>query len=91
VTLFCARTLNLRMADKRLLPWIVTITLIIAQAAICLFYFPVKPIAFGLILLGTLYALTSLAANFEDGDIAVKLWVEPTLAFSVFFILSFLL
>lgn len=89
--LVCARTLNLRIAEKWIFHWIIAIALIVGQLTICLFYFPIEPIAFGLILLGLVYGLTSLAANIEEGNMTTRLWVEPTVSFLFFFLLSFLL
>jgi hypothetical protein len=91
VALVSARTLNLRLRGKWLLPWIAGITLVVGQLTICLFYFPIKPVQFGLILLGISYALASLAGNFEEGLTSIWVWVEPTLMFSMLFLLSFIL
>jgi hypothetical protein len=89
--LVSARTLNLRMMGNWFLQWIIGITLVVGQLAICLFYLPLKPIPFGLILLGGLYALMSLVANIEEGNASIRLWIEPTLVFAVFVFLSILL
>jgi hypothetical protein len=89
VVLVSARTLHLRLMGKWSIPLIVGITLIIGQLTICLFYFPLKPISFGLMLLGAVYGLISLAANHEEGNKSAGLWLEPGLVFSLFFLLSF--
>jgi hypothetical protein len=89
--LVSARTLNLRLMGKWLLPWVVGITLAVGQLAFCLFYLPLKPIAFGLVLLGALYALISLVANLDEGNASHRLWIEPVLVFSAFLFLSLLL
>jgi hypothetical protein len=91
IALVSARILNLRLMGKWLIPWIAGISLIVGQLALCLFYFPIKPITFGLILLGAAYALISLVANMEERNEGIKMWVEPTLAFLIFFVLSFVL
>lgn len=89
--LVSARILNLRLMGKWPIAWIAGIALVIGQLAICLFYLPIKPIPFGLILLGGLYALMSLATNFEEENTFIHLWVEPTLIFAVSVFLSILL
>ena len=89
--LVCGRILSLRLPGKWLLPWITAITVIMAQFAFSLFYFPLKPIQFGLILFGLAYALISLVVNIEEGVSTKRFWVEPAVMFLVILILSFIL
>ena len=89
--LLSARIIHLRLAGRWHLAWVGAISLILGQAAIGLFYLPVKPIQFGLLLLAVLYGLTSLAGNAEEEQTARRLWLEPAAMFAVFFIFSFIL
>ena len=61
------RTLYLRLDGRWCWPWGIGISLLIAQLAIGLQYWPVSPLSYGLILLGPAYALTSVAGSLEEG------------------------
>ena len=91
IALLSARNLHLRMAGKWPLAWVGGIALIIGQLSICLFYLPIKPIQYGMILLALVYALISLAGNNEENMSPARIWIEPSLMFSAIFILSFIL
>ncbi|MHC1739919.1 MAG: hypothetical protein AB9897_02275 [Anaerolineaceae bacterium] len=90
VALVSLRILNLRMMGKWKIPWIIGIVILVGQLTVCFFYFPIQPIAFGLVLLGTTYGLISLAVNIEEKNALSTLWVEPTIIFSVFLAISFM-
>jgi hypothetical protein len=89
--LLSARIIHLRLAGKWQLAWVGGISLIIGQVAAGLFYLPIRPIQFGLLLLALLYGLTSLAGNVEEEYTNRRLWLEPVVMFSVFFVFSFIL
>lgn len=89
--LVSARILNLRSMNKWPLHWILGIGIVIGQFCLCLFYLPVEPIPFGLLLTGAVYALTGLAANFEEQNTGNRIWVEPGLVFIIFSLLALLL
>ncbi len=57
--------------------WALGIALVVAQVATGLHYWPLKPLTFGLILVGLAYGLTSLAGNIEEGRPLSKIWQEP--------------
>jgi hypothetical protein len=90
VVLMSARSLHLRLFDHIQLAWVGSIALIIGQITVCLFYLPVRPIQFGMILLALTFALTTLAGNFEEKFQQRSLWLEPVIMFSAIFLLSFL-
>jgi hypothetical protein len=48
-----------------------------------LYYWPVSPLQYGLILLGPAYAATSLSAAMEEGRAQMALWLEPALMLGV--------
>lgn len=89
--LVSARIFNLRLMNKWPIAWIVGVSLVIGQLCICLFYLPIEPIPFGLVLTGAAYALISLAGNYEERNSSIRIWVEPTLVFAIFLLLAVLL
>lgn len=90
VVLMSARSLHLRLFENIQLAWVGGIALIVGQATVCLFYLPVRPIQFGMLLLALVFALTSLAGNIEEKFQHRSLWLEPVIMFSTIFLLSFL-
>jgi len=73
------RTLYLRLGGRWAFAWAVGIALVVGQVAIGLHYLPLSPIRYGLLLLGPLYSLTSLAGSFEEGR-GPRRWLgEPVL------------
>jgi hypothetical protein len=88
--LVALRTLQLRLSGRWEFHWAFGIGLISAQLAAGLHYWPLSPLQFGLILLGPLYSLTSLAANLaenlpvrnavtEPGIILAGLWAAAAI------------
>ncbi len=89
--LITARTLYLRLRGNWRLAWAAGITLIIAQLSAALFYLPLNPLRYSLVLLGLLYGLINIAFAIEDKRPTQTLWIEPVIM-SVFFIsLGFIL
>lgn len=91
VFLITLRTLFLRLAGRWLAGWAAGITLVITQLAAALFYLPLRPLQYGMILLGLLYGAISLATNLEERLSGNSLWIEPTLMSLCFIALSFIL
>ena len=73
------RTLHLRLHGHW--AWIesATVTLICAQIAASLHYLPISPVAYGLLLLGPAYAVTSLIANLAEGKTLRQSLIEPAI------------
>jgi hypothetical protein len=91
VFLITSRSLFLHTGGKWLFVWSATITLIIAQIAAAMFYLPLLPVQYSLILLGLFYGLLNLAHNIEARLTGRALWLEPV-AMTVFFMtIGFLL
>lgn len=67
IALVCLRSLYLKLGGRWCFGWSIGIALFIGQIAAGLHYLPLKPLTFGLVLLGPAYALTSLAATIEEG------------------------
>lgn len=82
------RTLNLRNDGKWFVSWALGITLVVGQVAVGLYYLPLSPLRFGLILLGLTYALTSLASGIEDRRSMRVVWIEPVVMVTLFWSLA---
>lgn len=91
VALLSARVIHLNLSGQWRLAWAGGISLIMGQLIAALFYLPIKPIQFGLILLAVLYGLTIFAGNVEEGDHPRKAWLEPVIMFSVIILFSLIL
>ncbi len=78
---------SLRTLHLRLERWAFieagTIALVCGQLAAALHYFPLTPIAYGLLLLGPVYALTSLIANLANHRPLRQALIEPAIVLSL--------
>ena len=74
------RTLHLRVSQKWEFSWALGIALVCTQIGAGLHYWPVSPVQFGLVLLGPLYALSTLTGNLLDGIPLRRAMVEPLIA-----------
>jgi hypothetical protein len=83
MALVAYRSLFLRLNGRRCLTWSLGIALVIAQIGMGLHYWPVSPLAYGLILIGPAYALTSLAGSIEENRSWRTLWIEPGVMLTV--------
>jgi hypothetical protein len=81
----------LRLDGRWCFAWSVAIAFIAGQAAAGLHYLPLSPLAFGLMLAGLGYGLTSLAAGIETESKGLRLWLEPGLMFGVIATLALIL
>lgn len=87
---FCLRILKFRLGGPWRFEWAAALSLIIAQALIALFYWPLSPVRFGLLLLGPAYGLVGIAASrVEHPD--ERIYVEPLILAGIFWILGILL
>lgn len=84
------RALNLRLNGKWSVPWALGISLLIGQLGLGLFYLPLHPLSYGLILTGSTYALTSIAGSLEEKKSWKSLWVEPVIMVVAMSILAWL-
>ena len=76
-TFIALRTLHLRLNEQWVLAWAAGIGLIVMQLGSALHYWPLTPVRFGLLLLGPLYALTTLSVNLIEGSPFRRAVVEP--------------
>jgi len=86
--LLCLRLFQLRLQGKWNFEWSGAITLIIAQLAIGLYYWPLSPIRFGLVLLGAAYALFEIGTIFTVGKPLREKFIEPIVMLGMFWILA---
>jgi len=89
--LLSLRLFHLRTGGKWNFLWAAGITLLIAQLAIGLYYLPLSPIRYGLILLGAAYALINTAVTYEAGHPLREKIAESVVMLAVFWMLAFLL
>jgi hypothetical protein len=76
-TLASLRILHLRLSGKWEYAWAIGIGLICTQLATGFYYWPLVPIQFGLLLIGPLYGLVSLAINLGESIPARRAVLEP--------------
>ncbi len=91
VFLISVRTLYLRLRGNWRLAWAGGITLIVAQITAALFYLPLRPLQFSLILLSFLYALIAIAFAIEDKHPKETMWIEPAIMSAAFIALGFII
>lgn len=77
VGLVSLRTLNLRLHGRWLFFQAAVVALVVGQMGAALYYWPLSPVSYGLILLGPAYSLTSLIAGLEEGEPLRQAIVEP--------------
>lgn len=83
-----ARSLMLRTSTGSINPWAIGISIVLTSIAAGLYYLPLKPIQFGLILTGLLFALIILAGNIEDHRQNQGIWLEPALLTCLFCLIA---
>ncbi|MEZ0396046.1 MAG: hypothetical protein ABWK53_06420 [Anaerolineales bacterium] len=82
--LVALRTLHLRLNERWEFAWALVIALISAQLAAGLYFWPLTPIRFGLILLGPVYGLTGVAAMLAEGEPLRRALLEPAVMLGLF-------
>lgn len=88
--LISLRTLYLRSGAWQT-SWSVACALVVAQIAVGLFYLPVSPLPFGLILTGILFALVNLGEVAARGALELRDLLEPGITVAVTILLAVLL
>ncbi|MFH2103395.1 MAG: hypothetical protein ABIJ39_08610 [Chloroflexota bacterium] len=77
------RTLHLRLNERWELGWAAGIALVVTQVGASLHAWPVSPVRYGLVLLGPIYALATLAVGLLEGNPFRRAVVEPVVMLSV--------
>jgi hypothetical protein len=83
IALVSLRTLYLRLGGRWCIAWAIAIALIVGQLAAGLHYWPLTPLSYGLIILGSAYALTSMVGSIEEGRSWRTLWIEPVVMLAI--------
>lgn len=77
------RILHLRLSGRWEYAWSAGIAFVCVQIASALHYWPVSPIQFGLLLIGSLYGLTNLAINLDEDQPARRAVLEPAIVIGI--------
>jgi len=85
------RALHLRLAERWEFAWATGIGLVCTQFAAALHYWPLAPIQFGLVVLGSLYSLTGLAINIGEGMAVRRAIVEALIVLVLLWVAAWLL
>ena len=78
-TLASLRILHLRLTGRWEYAWALGIAFVCAQIASALHYWPLSPVQFGLMLIGSLYGLTNIAANLGEDQPARRAVLAPAI------------
>ncbi len=73
------RILHLRLGGKWEFTWAIGLGLISVQLAAGLYYWPLTPLQFGLILVGPLYGIVNLVINLNEGIPMQRAVLEPVI------------
>jgi hypothetical protein len=84
------RTMVLRLGGRWSVSWTFGIIAVAGQVMIGFQYWPVSPLAYGLILTGLAYGLTSIANSFEENYAWPGLLLEPGLVMGLLWIVALL-
>jgi len=88
---FSLRVLQLRLGGSWPIKWTAVITLAIVQFTIGLYYWPLSPVRFGLLLLGPAYALIGIASSLEESSALSDIYMEPLIMLGIIWLLAIFL
>lgn len=88
---FSIRVLQLRFGGSWPVKWTAVIALTIAQFTIGLYYWPLSPIRFGLLLMGPAYALIGIASSLEESPVFSDIHLEPLIMLGLIWLLAIFL
>lgn len=91
VALVSLRALYLRLGGRWCIVWAIGIALSTGQIALGLHYWPLRPLSYGLLVLGPSYALTMAVGAIEEERSWRTLWIEPVVMLAVIWSIAFLL
>jgi hypothetical protein len=91
IGLVSLRTLYLRLGGRWCFAWAFAIAAIVGQVAAGFHYWPLSPLSYGLIILGSAYGLTSMVGSIEEGRSWRVLWIEPVIMVIVMWVLAWIL
>ena len=85
---FSLRILNFRLGGRWRVEWTAVISMIVTQFLIGLFYWPLSPVRFGLLLLGPAYAMIGIASSLEENPEIKNIFLEPVVMMGILWILA---
>lgn len=85
---FSLRILNFRLGGSWKLEWSAVITLVVTQFLIGLFYWPLSPVRFSLLLLGPAYAMIGIASSLEEKPDIKGVFLEPIVVMGLLWLLA---
>jgi len=85
---FGVRVMQLRMGGVWPLKWTLLVALVIGQVTIALYYWPLSPIRFGLLLLAPAYALIGIASSLEENTSFEDIFLEPLVVMGLIILLA---
>jgi len=88
---FSLRVLQLRIGGSWPFKWTAVIALAIAQFTIGLYYWPLSPVRFGLLLLGPAYALIGIASSLEESPALSDIFLEQLIMLGIIWLLAIFL
>ena len=88
---FSLRVLQLRFGVNWPVKWTAVVSLIIAEFTIGLYYWPLSPVRFGLLLLGPAYALIGIASSLEESPNLSDMYLEPLIMLGIIWLLAIIL
>ena len=88
---FSLRILQLRIGGSWPFKWTAVIALAIAQFTIGLYYWPLSPVRFGLLLLGPAYAFIGIASSLEESPALSDIYLEPFIMLGIIWLLAIFL
>jgi hypothetical protein len=88
---FGLRVLQLRFGGSWPVKWTAVIALAIAQFTIGMYYWPLSPVRFGLLLLGPAYALIGIASSLEESPALSDIYLEPLIMLGIIWLLAIFL
>jgi hypothetical protein len=88
---FGMRMLQLRFGGSWPFKWTTVIAVTIAQFTIGLYYWPLSPVRFGLLLMGPAYALIGFASSLDESPAFSDISMEPFIMLGVIWLLAIIL
>lgn len=75
------RTFNLKLGSSWYYAWSFGISFLVTQFAAGLYYLPVSPVQFGILLVGSMYSLLSFSESVIQKRMSRRIWLEPVIIF----------
>jgi len=88
---FSLRILDFRLGSPWRFHWSAVVTLVVTQILIALYYWPLSPIRFGLILVGSAYAMIGVAASLEENPDPRNVYLEPLIVMAILWLLAIII